>query len=320
MDFFLTCVIVVLNYLGLIMNNNQFFRLNRNRTPLFIRWTLILTLGISFFALISNALFLQVFKIPSPQYLFSLTTWGIHKLFLWQFISYLFIQPVTENGISISMILHVFFDLYLLWAIGSAIVEARGIRHFIGLYFGGGLCLGALAYLALFLLGSPLPFAGASTSIYILLIGWTFLFPDARLMLLLALPVRAKWLVFGMIGVNLFLDFSNGHFLSFIVTAGALTYGYLYSVLVWEILGPFLKLHEFEKKMIYFKRFLTSKFKKMTNFEILPSKIYDFKTGKAMSKHEQFVNDCLNKVSSRGTKSLSMWEKWRLHRKFKKKI
>ena len=230
------------------MYNNQFFRLNQNRTPSLIRWTLILTLGLSFFALISNALFLQVLKIPSPQYLFSLTTWGIHKIFLWQFFSYLFIQPVTESGISISMILHVFFDLYLLWAIGSAIVEARGIRHFIGLYFGGGISLGVLAYLALFLLDSPLPFAGASTSIYVLLIGWTFLFPDARLMLLLALPVRAKWLVFGIIGVNLFLDFSNGRFLSFIVTFGALLYGYLYSILVWEILGPFPKLHDEQVK------------------------------------------------------------------------
>lgn len=300
------------------MNNYQTFRLGPRATPKIVKWTIVATLILSLFALISNALFTQVFGIPSPQHLFSLTTWGVHKFFIWQFISYLFIQPLAGGGISMALILHIFFDLYLLWAIGSSLIQARGEKHFIGLYFGGALFVGVIAYLCLFLFGSPLPFAGATTSIYILLIGWAFLFPEANIMLFLLLPVRAKWLVFGLIGVNLFLDFSNGNFLSFFVTLAAMLYGYLYSVLVWEILGPFARLHEMEKKMIYLKRRVRSRFRKVVDIEIQPSKVYDFKTGKAIIQDDEFMDACLDKISRKGKASLTWRERlrmWRISRK-----
>jgi membrane associated rhomboid family serine protease len=297
-----------------MMNNSQAFRLGPRATPKIVKWTIIATLILSFFSLISNALFTQVFHTHSPQHLFSLTTWGIHNFFIWQFISYLFIQPLAGGGISMALILHVFFDLYLLWAIGSSLIQARGKKHFIGLYFGGALLVGLIAYMCLFLFGSPLPFAGATTSIYILLIGWAFLFPEAKIMLFLLLPVRAKWLVFGLIGVNLFLDFSNGNFLSFFVTLGAMLYGYFYSVLVWEILGPFYRLHGVEKRLIYFKRKVRARFIKVVDVEVQSSKVYDFKTGKAIMHDDEFMDACLDKISRDGKTSLTMRERFRMWR------
>jgi len=134
-----------------MMNNSQAFRLGPRATPKIIKWTIVATLILSFFSLISNALFTQVFHTHSPQHLFSLTTWGVHNFFIWQFISYLFIQPLAGGGISMALILHVFFDLYLLWAIGSSLIQARGEKHFIGLYFGGALFVGLIAFMCLFL-------------------------------------------------------------------------------------------------------------------------------------------------------------------------
>ncbi|MCB1106503.1 MAG: rhomboid family intramembrane serine protease [Chlamydiia bacterium] len=302
-----------------MVNQFQTFRLGPNTTPKIVKWTIITTLALSFFSLVFNALFTQVLAIPSPQYLLSLTTWGIHKFFIWQFLSYLFIQPVDATGISMTLILHIFFDLYLLWAIGSSIVQARGEKQFIGLYFGGALFVGLAAYLSLFLFNSALPFAGATTSIYILLIGWAFLFPEANIMLFLMLPVRAKWLVFGLIGVNLFLDLSNGNFLSFFVTFAAMLYGYFYSILSWEILSPFYRLHEMEKKMIYFKRKMQSHFRKVVDIEIQPSKVYDFKTGKAIIQDNEFMDACLDKIHAKGRKSLTLRERFRMWRISRKK-
>lgn len=301
-----------------MMNNFQTFRLSPRATPKIIKWTIITTLVVSFFALLSNALFTQVFGIPSPQMLFSLSTWGVHKFFIWQFLSYLFVQPLAGGGISMALILHIFFDLYLLWAIGSSLIQARGEKQFIGLFFGGALFVGVIAYLSLFLFGSPLPFAGATTSIYILLIGWAFLFPEANIMLFLMLPVRAKWLVFGLIGVNLFLDFSNGNFLSFFVTFAAMLYGYFYSLLVWEISSPFQSLHGMEKRLIYFKRKMRHRFKKVVDIEVQPSKVYDFKTGKAIIQDDEFMDACLEKISRKGKHSLTLRERlrmWRISRK-----
>ncbi len=303
-----------------MMNQSQAFRFGPPATPKIVKWTILATLIVTFLSIISNALFTQVFHIPSPQYLLSLTTWGIHKFFIWQFISYLFIQPISAGGISMPLILHILFDIYLLWAIGSAIVQARGEKHFLGLYFGGALFVGLIAYASLFFFGSFLPFAGATTSIYILLIGWAFLFPEANIMLFLLIPVRAKWLVFGLIGINLFLDFSNGSFLSFFVTMGAMLYGYFYSVLVWESLSPFPRLHEVEKKMIYAKRKWAHRFRRTPDVEVQGSKVYDFKTGKAIIPDEEFIDACLEKISRKGKGALSIRERYRLWRISQKKV
>ncbi len=302
-----------------IMYQSQAFRLGPTPTPKIVKWTIIATLFLSFFAIVSNALFTQVFHIPSPQYLFSLTTWGVHKFFIWQFLSYLFIQPISTEGISMALILHIFFDIYLLWSMGSAIVQARGKNHFLGLYFGGALFVGVIAYASLLFFGSPLPFAGATTSIYILLIGWAFLFPEAMIMLFLVIPVRAKWLVFGLIGVNLFLDFSNGNFLSFFVTTAAMLYGYFYSVLIWESLSPFRRLHGLEKKMIYSKRKWTHRFRRASDIKIETAKVYDFKTGEAIVQDEDFMDACLDKITRKGKDSLTWRESFRMWRISRKK-
>ncbi|NGX50550.1 MAG: hypothetical protein K1060chlam2_00396 [Chlamydiae bacterium] len=289
------------------------FRFSPQSTPKIVKWTILVTLIISFISLMSSALFTQIFGLPSPQYLFSLTTWGIDHFFLWQFISYLFIQPITSGGISFGLLLHLFFDLYLLWAMGSAIVQSRGKKHFLGLYLGGGLFVGIVAYISLHILGSPASYAGATSSIYMLLIGWVFLFPEARLSLFLIFPIRAKWLVFGMIGVNLFLDFSNGNFLYSFTTASATIFAYLYSVLTWEMLGPFRQLHPMEEKLIYFKR-------KMRNrIQARPSNIYDFKTGRVTIQDDQFIDECLDKISKSGKGSLTIIERLRMWRISKKR-
>ena len=251
------------------------------KAPKIVKWTMLATLILSFFTIVSHALFTQVLHLPSPQFLLSLSLWGVEKFFLWQFISYLFVQPLSAEGFSFPLILHIFFDLYLLWAIGSAIVEAKGKKHFVGLYFGGALFIGLIAALLLFLFHSPLPFSGATMSIYILMIGWVFLYPEAMIMVFMMIPMRAKWLVFGLIGVNLLLDFSNGAFLSFALTAGALTFGYLYAILCWDILSPFHRLHPIEKRLIYTKRTLLQSFRRKRSPSDSP-KVYDIRTGKAI--------------------------------------
>ncbi|MEM8727841.1 MAG: rhomboid family intramembrane serine protease [Chlamydiota bacterium] len=301
-----------------MMYRSQAFRLGPGFTPKLVKRTIVATLIATFFSIISNALFTQVFHLPSPQYLFSLTTWGVNKFFIWQFLSYLFLQPLSSVGISMTFIVHILFDIYLLWVIGSAIAAAKGEKHFTGLYFGGGLFVGIIGYLFLLLADSPLPFAGATTSIYILLIGWGFLFPEAVVTLFLLIPIRAKWLVFGLIGVRLFLDFSNGHFLSFFATGGATLYGYLYSVLVWDRLSPFPRLHSLEKKLIHLKRKGFHRFRKVTDIEIGSSKVYDFKTGKAIVRDDDFMDACLDKLSKKGKSSLTLRERlrmWRISRR-----
>lgn len=300
------------------MHQSQGFRMGPSFAPKVIKMTIALTLLFTFFSLLSNALFTQVFGIPSPGQLLSLSIWGIHKFFIWQFISYLFIQPVS-SGITFGLLLKVFFDLYLLWAIGSSIVQLKGKKHFLSLYFGGGLFVGIICYLAQLIFGNSALFAGATPAIYILLISWSFLFPTASLMLFMMIPMRAKWLVFGLIGINLFLEFSNGKFFDFLISGSSLIFGYLYAVLAWETLSPFPRLHRFDQKLINLKRKYFGFSRVNTASEMEEGKIYDFKTGRIIMQDEEFMDACLEKISQHGKKSLSWRERWKLWRISKKK-
>jgi len=300
------------------MHQSQRFRMGPSFAPKVIKVTIALTLLLTFFSLMSNALFTQVFGIPSPQQLLSLSTWGIHKFFIWQFVSYLFIQPLS-GGITFGLLLHIFFDLYLLWAIGSSIVQLKGKNHFMSLYFGGGIFVGLISYLCQLFFHVSVPFAGATPAIYILLISWSFLFPTASLMLFMMIPMRAKWLVFGLIGVNLFLDFSNGNFFGFLITGSSLVFGYLYAVLAWETLSPFPRLHRFDNKLISLKRKYFSFSRGSSEHAMEEGKIYDFKTGRIIMQDEEFMDVCLEKISRHGKGSLSWRERWKLWRISKKK-
>ncbi len=277
-----------------------------------IKWTIILTVGLSFLSIFSNAFFTKVLNLPGLHILLGLSPWGIKHLLLWQFVTYIFLQPLTPHGIDLSLIIKVFFDCYLLYVIGSSIIESRGIKHFIGLFFGGTVFVGVVAYFCLLGSGSMIPLVGASNSIYILLIGWAFLFPEALIMVFLMFPLRSKWLVSGLIGINLFLDFSNGNFLSFVLTLSSLLYGYGYSVLVWNSLSPFARLHSFEKKIIFLKRKLTS----FLLFSKKPFKnktsIFDFKTGRLLNGDSSFADECLDSISAKGIEKLSYFRRYRL--------
>ena len=142
-------------------------------TPSLVKWTLSLTLILSLLTPLSRPLFVQVLHIPSLDTFLHLTAAGIQKGWVWQLISYLFIQPSHHKDFS--LLFHLFLNLYFLWVLGKAIVAARGNLHFVGLYLLGGLFLGAVAYLFLSCSHSPLPFAGATSAIYILMVGWIFL-------------------------------------------------------------------------------------------------------------------------------------------------
>lgn len=279
-------------------------------TPKLVKISVILTLILSLLSLLFHTLFTQILHLPSPQLFLSLSSWGIHKFFLWQFLSYLFIQPFFGKEISFSLILHIFFDLYILWKIGTTIYKERGKRDFISLYFGGGIFVGLIAYLFLYLSHSPALLSGSTYSIYILLIAWSFLYPDAMLALFFLIPLRAKWVIFSFIGVQLFLDLSNGLFLDFFVTAAAMAFGYFYSLLIFERVSPFPNLHSFDRALLTLKQKLSGRASTIA----YSSNIYEFKTRKDLFDEEQFIDNCLEKIALHGKSSLSWKERWRLKR------
>gem|GEM_PF-770721 len=289
------------------MRSFEKLRMGASSAPKVIRVTVFATLIATFFSLLLHQLFIQFFRIPSLYQILSLSTWGIQKLFVWQFVSYLLIEPLP-NGIHFALLLCIFFKFYLLWTFGSSLVQLKGKHHFLALYFGGGIFVGLLFYLFQCAVQSCFPLAGATPAIYILLISWTFLFPTANFMLFMMLPMRAHHLVFGMLGVTLFLDFCKGHFFGCLVTVSSLLFGYLYALLAWEIPGPFLRLRRIDNVLIQLKR----------KYLILPhrshsvkkGKIYDFQTGRIVVEDKVFAKEYPNKKYCPWERILTWCKRW----------
>ena len=142
------------------------------------------------------------------------------------------------------------------------------------------------------------------------------LFPEVQVLLFFTIPVKIKWLILGILGVNVFIDLSHGNFLHCAPYISSALLGYFYALLVWHQQSPFTKLHALEKKILYFMKKLQ---RNSPSYYSGPSKIYDFKTGNPILSDEEFFEVCLAKIASQGKNSLSLTERWKMRRISKKK-
>lgn len=227
---------------------------------------------------------------PVAQSLLSLSALGIKKLFLWQFITYLFVQM---GQISFSFLLMTAFNAYILWIFGTSVIKSRGINHFFTLYFLSGL-VGGLTAFALLATTPPAPifFAGNLAALYGVLIAWIVLNPNAQILLFFAPPSKAKNLILIFLGINLFIDLSNGYWIHTIAYIASALFGALYCKLFW---------------------------KKLPSQTYTRGKIFDFKTGKVLLSDEDFLEEMLSKIAQKGKSSLTFSERFRLRRIVKKK-
>jgi rhomboid family protein len=297
----------------------MFYKAGR-RTSLFninspIKFLISLTVGFSLFTVLFDNLFTTFFGSYSPFVIFGLSLAGIKHFFYWQFITHHFIYPF-QDGLSFSFLLYLAFNAYTLWFIGNAIVEKKGVKQFFTLYLLNALIAGVAAFTMQSILNSPLIFAGNSPAIYSLLIAWVMLNPFAHVRLFLLFPLGAKALIAGVIALSVLVDLSRGDFINFGADLASILFTYFYALLAWKAHGPFESLHGFERRMMngFFKRREKDSLK-----GFYQTKIYDYKTGKAILGDEAFVDAALSKISQHGKKSLSFRERWRLSRISKRK-
>jgi len=270
------------------------YRLGPVATPRSLKLLILATLVLSLFSGLADRLFPQIFHLISPQKILGISLWGVDHYFYWQFLSYLLIHPL-EHGLSFSYLLSLAFNLYVLWLIGSSLIDKRGTIFFYGLYLSSGLVGGLTAFLIQWLTGSAEIFSGNWTALYALLISWIMVFPGMELLLFLTIPIKAKWLVLGMLAANLMIDLSLGDFITTSAYLLSALFGYLYTA-------------NFTFKEGYSS---TSTFSR--------AKIFDFKTGKAILNDEEFLEAMLTKISLHGKDSLTWKERLRLRRIARKK-
>jgi membrane associated rhomboid family serine protease len=134
----------------------------------------------------------------------------------WRMVTYMFLHA---GGF------HLLFNMLWLWWMGRVVEETIGPRSFTVVYFGSGIGGAMLDILFAQFLGINFVI-GASGAVFGVMVAFAMLYPTTPIMLLFLPPIQARYLVAGLIALDvLFLGASDGT--ARIVHLGGAGIGYL---------------------------------------------------------------------------------------------
>ncbi|WP_096893502.1 rhomboid family protein [Candidatus Scalindua japonica] len=142
---------------------------------------------------------------------------AIGKLWLWQFVTYMFLHSVSSPW-------HIIFNMLVLWMFGSEVERAMGTRKFLTMYFTAGIFAGI--FCCLFTPYSPI--IGASGAIFAVEIAFAMFYPNSTI-IFIVFPIKAKYLVMIFAGITVIscimpASGNTAHF----AHLGGLIYGFLF--------------------------------------------------------------------------------------------
>ncbi len=141
-----------------------------------------------------------------------------HLLYVWQLVTYLFLH----DGF-----FHILFNMFALWMFGVELERTWGSKRFTFYYFLTGIGAGITCVLA-----SPSSLVatlGASGAIYGLLLAYGVLFPDRLIFLYFLIPIKAKYFVMIMGGIEFLSALSTpGSLVSHVAHLGGMVFGLAY--------------------------------------------------------------------------------------------
>ena len=277
------------------------------QTPKAITELIWITAAFSLFCALSNYAFWTLFEMQGPQDLFSLSWWGLNRSYLWQPLTFLFVEAGGSFGISFGYLFGLFFNLYLLWILGSYLWEVYGTRSFLIFYFSTGIFAGLAALFLGAVFGQYGVLAGPTASVLAILVTWTMLNPEADLFLFSLFPLKARYLAMGILGIMFLSPLSQLNLVLFLFYFFGALAGYLYGALVWDLKSPFPETHPFDQRLNSLGRNLRARFSGVQS-----EKIVDIQTGKPKTDDDAFIDEMLTKIAKNGESSLTWGEKRRM--------
>jgi len=145
----------------------------------------------------------------------------IHRFFIWQLVTYLFLHGGW---------FHIIFNMFALWMFGSDLESKWGGRKFLFYYFLTGIGAGILDVVlnTLFRPGISSVTIGCSGAVYGLLLAYGMLFPERLIYLYMIIPIKAKWFVVIMGAIEFVSSFGSGSGISHFAHLGGMLFGYVY--------------------------------------------------------------------------------------------
>ena len=164
----------------------------------------------------------RLFGWQAPIFYLGLQPYAVvHRLFLWQLVTYLFLH----GGF-----FHIFFNMFALWMFGPDLEQLWGDSEFLKFYLLCGIGAGVFDVVLTTLFGSPFSLTiGASGAIYGLLLAFGLIFPNRPIFIWFVIPIPAKWFVVIIGAIEFFSELSGpGSNIAHLAHLGGMLVAYLY--------------------------------------------------------------------------------------------
>jgi membrane associated rhomboid family serine protease len=172
-----------------------------------VQWLLALNIGVYFLQLtlfrpdaIYSALALDPARFP--------TAW-------WTVLTYMFVH---------AWLAHLAFNMFTLWMFGPRLEHVWGTRSFVQFYLWCGLG-GAIAHLAF---AHHSAVIGASGAISGVLVAYALRWPDEEVYLFGVIPMKSRWLIAAMIGMNIIFALSPSSGIDWTAHIGGMAFGWIF--------------------------------------------------------------------------------------------
>jgi membrane associated rhomboid family serine protease len=172
-----------------------------------VQWLLALNISVYFLQLtlfsqesIYSALALNPARFPSA--------W-------WTVVTYMFVH---------AWLAHLAFNMFTLWMFGPRLEQVWGTRSFVQFYLWCGIG-GALAHL---IFAQHTAVIGASGAISGVLVAYALRWPDEEVYLFGVIPMKSRWLIAAMIGMNIIFALSPGSGIDWTAHVGGMAFGWLF--------------------------------------------------------------------------------------------
>jgi membrane associated rhomboid family serine protease len=187
--------------------SEQYEAMESPRMTRAVQWLLALNIGVYFLQLtlfkpatVYSTLALNPARFPSE--------W-------WTALTYMFVH---------AWLAHLAFNMFTLWMFGPRLEQVWGTRSFVQFYLWSGLG-GAAAHLIFAQHSSVI---GASGAISGVLVAYALRWPDEEVYLFGVIPMKSRWLIAAMIGMNIIFALSPGSGIDWTAHVGGMAFGWIF--------------------------------------------------------------------------------------------
>jgi len=172
-----------------------------------VQWLLALNIGVYFLQLtlfgqdaVYSALALDPVRFPA--------NW-------WTVVTYMFVH---------AWLAHLAFNMFTLWMFGPRLEHEWGTRTFVWFYLFCGVG-GAITHLVF---AQHSAVIGASGAISGVLVAYALRWPDEEVYLFGVIPMRSRWLILAMLGMNLIFALSPSSRIDWTAHVGGMAFGWIF--------------------------------------------------------------------------------------------